>query len=105
MKIIFLWVAVLIKKSLRRINWDIKNCWFNQKCRGVPNEYILRTIDETRSYLNQEIKQNELMIKKHKKICTTWDYLEHLLILAFVVTVCVLISAFASTALKKEFSS
>ena len=34
--------------------------------------------------------------KKHKKICTTLNYVEHLLILISAVTGCVSISAFAS---------
>ena len=36
------------------------------------------------------------MSKKHKKVCTTLNYIEHLLILAFVVTGCVSISTFTS---------
>ena len=36
------------------------------------------------------------MSKKHKKVCATLNYVEHLLILAFVVTGCVSVSAFAS---------
>ena len=35
------------------------------------------------------------MSKKHKKICTTLNYIEHFLILASTITVCVFISAFA----------
>ena len=36
------------------------------------------------------------MSKKHKKVCTTLEYIEHFLILAFTITGCVFISAFAS---------
>ena len=36
------------------------------------------------------------MIKKHKNVCTVINYVEHLLILDFVVTGCVSISALAS---------
>ena len=36
------------------------------------------------------------MSKKHKKVCKTLNYIEHLLILASAATGCVLISAFAS---------
>ena len=53
-------------------------------------------IDEVRNYLIEEIKQNELMSKKHKKVCTTLNYIEHFLILALTITGCVSISAFAS---------
>ena len=58
-------------------------------------ESILRKIDETRSYLLEEIKHNNLMSEKYKK---TWKYLnhvEHLFILVLAVTSCVSISAFA----------
>ena len=36
------------------------------------------------------------MSKKHKKLCATLNYIEHLLILASAVNGCVSISAFAS---------
>ena len=36
-----------------------------------------------------------MIINKHKKVCTTLNYIEHLLILASAVTVSVFISAFA----------
>ena len=49
-----------------------------------------------KNYLTEKIKQNELVSKKHKKTCTTLNYLEHLLILASTVTWCVSISPFAS---------
>ena len=44
----------------------------------------------------EEIKQNELISKKHKKICKTLTYIAHFLILDSTVTGCVSISAFAS---------
>ena len=49
-----------------------------------------------KNYLTEKIKQNELVSKKHKKTCTTLNYLEHLLILASTVAWCVSISHFAS---------
>ena len=49
-----------------------------------------------KNYLTEKIKQNELVSKKHKKSCSTLNYLEHLLILASTVTWCVSISPFAS---------
>ena len=36
------------------------------------------------------------MSKKHKKVCTTLNYIEHFLILASTITGCVSISAFVS---------
>ena len=44
----------------------------------------------------KKVKQNELMSRKHKKVCTTLNYIEHFLILASTITGCVSISAFAS---------
>ena len=43
-------------------------------------------VDETRNYLIEEINRNELMSKKHKKVCTTLNYIEHFLILAYTIT-------------------
>ena len=41
------------------------------------------------------MKQNELMSRKHKKVCTTLNYIEHLLSFASTITGCVSISAFS----------
>ena len=38
---------------------------------NISQESRFKNIDETRSYFLEEIKQNELMSKKHKKVCTT----------------------------------
>ena len=53
-------------------------------------------VDETRNYLIEEINRNELMSKKHKKVCTTLNYIEHFLIVASSITECISISVFAS---------
>ena len=63
---------------------------------NISQEIRLKNIDETRNYLIEEINQIELMSKKHKKVCTTLNYIEHFLILASKITECVSISAFAS---------
>ena len=42
------------------------------------------------------MKQNDLMSKNHKKVCTALNYIEHLLILISAVTGCVSNSAFTS---------
>ena len=55
---------------------------------------MLKNVDETRNYLIEEINRNELMSKKHKKVCTTLYYIEHF-ILASTNTGYVSISAFA----------
>ena len=44
----------------------------------------------------EEIEQNELMNRMHRKVCTTLNYIEHFLILASSITGGVSISAFAS---------
>ena len=49
---------------------------------------------EARNYFIEETNQNELMSKKHKKVCGVFNCIEHLLILASTITGCVSISAF-----------
>ena len=44
----------------------------------------------------EETKKNELISKKHKKVCITLNYIEHFIILASTITECILVSAFAS---------
>ena len=63
---------------------------------NLSQEFRLKNIDETRNYLIEEINRNELMSKKHKKVCTTLNYIECFLILASIITECILISVFAS---------
>ena len=48
-------------------------------------ELRLKKIDETRNYLKEEIKHNDLMSEKCKKTCKYLNYIEHLLILASAV--------------------
>ena len=54
------------------------------------------SIDETRNYFIDEITQNELTSRKHKKVCTTLYYTKHSLILASTITGCDSIFPFAS---------
>ena len=63
---------------------------------NISQEFRLNNIDETGNYLIEEINRNELTSKKHKKICTTLNYIEHCLILGSTITGCVSLSAFAS---------
>ena len=53
---------------------------------NISQEFRLKDIGETRNYFLEEIEQNELMSEKHKKVCTTLNYIEHFLILASVIT-------------------
>ena len=62
---------------------------------NISQEFRLKNIDETRSYFVEDIKQNELMSKKHKNFCTTLTYIEHFSTLASVVTGFISISSFA----------
>ena len=64
---------------------------------NVSQEFRLKNIDETRNYFLEEIKQNELMSKRHKKVCTNLNYIEHFLIVASKITGCISISAFSSS--------
>ena len=55
----------------------IYNYFENMAEENLSQEFRLENIDETRNYFLEEIKQNELMGKKHEKICTTLNYTEH----------------------------
>ena len=61
-------------------------------------EYRLRKTDETRIYLLDQVKQNDLMSKKHSKKRKKIEdiYAENLLILSSTITACVSIFAFTS---------
>ena len=54
--------------------------------------FRLRNIDETRNNFLEEKKQNDLMSRKHKKVCATLNYIEHFLILASAISGCISIS-------------
>ena len=62
----------------------------------MSEEFRLKNIDETKNYLLEEIKQNQLVSGKHKTVCTSLNYIEHFLILASAFTGCISISTFAS---------
>ena len=62
---------------------------------NITQELRLKDIDKTTNYLIEEINRNELMSKKHKKVCTTLNYTEHF-ISASAIILCVSIFAFAS---------
>ena len=47
---------------------------------NINQVFRLKNIDETRNCFLEEIKQNELMSKGHKKACATLTYIEHFLI-------------------------
>ena len=63
---------------------------------NIGQEFKLKEIEKIRNHFIQEIKQNELISKKHKKVCKILNYTQHLLILACIVTGCISISSLAS---------
>ena len=52
----------------------------------MSQEFRLKNIDKRRNDFFEEIKQSESMSRKHKKACTTLNYIEHFLILASTTT-------------------
>ena len=65
---------------------NIYNYFKNMVEENRSQEFRLKNIDETRNYFLEEITRNELMNKKHKKFCTTLNYVEHFLILVSTIT-------------------
>ena len=65
---------------------------------NIGQKFRVKEIDKIRNYFIKEIKQNELISKKHKNIFSILNYIEHLLILACSFTGYVPISVFLSLA-------
>ena len=63
---------------------------------NISQEFRFKNIYEIRNYFLEEIEQNELMSRKHKKVCTTLSYIEHFLISASAIIGCISIFALAS---------
>ena len=59
-------------------------------------EFRLRKIYETRNYLLDEIKHNDLLSEKYKKTCKYLNYVENVLILSSAAFGCISVSAFTS---------
>ena len=49
---------------------------------NISQKFRWKNVNETRNYFLEEIERNELMSRKHKKVRTTLNYIEHFLILA-----------------------
>ena len=49
--------------------------------KNMNQEFRFKNINETRNYFFEKIEQKELISRKHKKVCTTLNYIEHSLIL------------------------
>ena len=80
--------GLIEKITLKMWLKNLKSMW--------SQEFRLKNINGTRNFLIEEINQNELMCKGHKKVCKTLNYIEHVLILGSTTTGCVSISAFDS---------
>ena len=61
-------------------------------------QFRFKSIDETRNFILDDIKHNDLLSEKYRKTCKYLSYVEYLLILVSTDTDCVSISAFASLA-------
>ena len=68
---------------------------------NISQEFRLKNIDETRNYFLKEIEQNELMNKKHKKVCTALNYIEHFFVLASTITGYIYIYIYCSVFLEE----
>ena len=44
---------------------------------NMNQEFRLNKIDQIINYLIEEINQNDLISKKHKKVCRVLNYIEH----------------------------
>ena len=55
----------------------------------MSEEFRFKNINETKNYFLEEIEQNEFMSRKHGKVCTTLNYIEHFFILASPITGCI----------------
>ena len=62
----------------------------------MNQELRLKKKNEIRNYLIEEINQDELTSKKHKKVCRVLNYIEHSRIAISTISGWVSISAFAS---------
>ena len=45
----------------------------------MSQEFTLKIINETRNYFLEETEQNELIIRTHRKVCATVNYIEYFL--------------------------
>ena len=63
---------------------------------NISQEFRLKNIETIRNYFVEGIEQNQLISKKHKKVCVVFNYIEHFLVLPSTTTGRVSISIFAS---------
>ena len=63
---------------------------------NISQEIRLKNIGDTNKFFLEEIMKNETVIKKHKKVSASRNYIGHFLILASRITWCITISDFSS---------
>ena len=63
---------------------------------NINQEFIMKKIYEIRNYLIEEINQNKLVGRKHKKVCRVLNCIDPSLIVISKITECVSIFDFAS---------
>ena len=61
----------------------------------MGEQFRLKYIDEIRKHFIEEIEPKELMSTKHKKVCTTLNFVENFLVLPFAITGCISVFSFA----------
>ena len=47
---------------------------------NISQEFALKNIDKIRNCFIKEINQNEMVSKKHEKVCRILNYIEYLLV-------------------------
>ena len=55
---------------------------------NMNQEFRLNKINQIINYLIEEINQNDLISKKHKKVCRVLNYIEHWLIVIATINRC-----------------
>ena len=63
---------------------------------NISEEFRLKNVDETRKYLLEEIEQNELMSRKHKKVCAALIIFNNFLFQFSAITGSISVSSSAS---------
>ena len=58
--------------------------------------FRLNKIDETKNYILEELKHNDLMSEKNKKVCKSLNYFGNDFVFVSAVSGCVSVSAFVS---------
>ena len=93
-KIVLDYTNLFSLNDYKRNDRIISKCLQINMVEEASLEFRLRNIDETRNYLLDEIKHNDLISEKYRKTCKYLNYIEYLLTLASTVIGCVSIFEF-----------